>query len=189
MLLCVPQIAAGSLIAHALAYRVLLPEPETRAAAWVRTGHGYLHATPLWLTLSVALGLTSAVAWTLRASAGRAGRRLSTTSLALLPFVLFTAQELAEQFGTGLAVVDRLLEPTFLLGLVLQAPIALAAFVLARVIVRVAEGIRQLIVRASRPRRARRGRSFRPAPAPIDLPLLPVLALRRAGRAPPSFAR
>jgi len=132
-LLTLPLVAAGVLAGHAVAYR-LTGEP-------LGDVHDYLeHAPQLGLVLA-ALGL---VGLALQQHAG--GR--SSAPFAVVALVAFAVQEHAERFTHGepaLLVTDR----TFLVGLVLQVPVAVACIAVARTLVKVVASAR----RPSRPPR------------------------------------
>ena len=116
---------------------------------------------------------------------GRPVRHVPAWAFALVPPVGFVLQELLElSLHTGTFGWQAVLAPTFLPGLLLQLPFALAAYVAARVLLRTAEHV---------------GRAFRPAlaaaayvelvlaPAPATLPVR-VAASSRDSRAPPHVA-
>ena len=48
-LVAVPLMTAGSLTAHALAYRIVEPDSATRGDLLAKSGHGYLASAPLLL--------------------------------------------------------------------------------------------------------------------------------------------
>jgi hypothetical protein len=168
-LLGLPLLAVGWLSAHALAYE-LVPAEEH--------GHGYLAQAPLFLTLCAA---TVGVALAARI-AGRHGRTLPRWLAGGLPLLGFAVQEHLERgLALGALPWETALEPVFLLGLVLQLPFALAAFLVARALTALADAV------AARPA-ARRRFALRLAPArpaPAELAAAPVLARGWAGRAPP----
>jgi hypothetical protein len=111
-----------------------------------------------------------------------------------LPFALlapaaFVVQEHLETLlHTGAAPFGTVLQPTFLAGLLLQIPFAVAGYAIARSLIRLADGVRALI--------GRRGRttahgSKRPAQARPRYRALPRTEAHRwahSGRAPPRIA-
>jgi hypothetical protein len=175
-LLSLPLIAAGCLGAHSTAYRLVEPTaPES--------GHGYLTIAPLLLAIGVALGLTAALASVV---AGRSGGGVPVRPFALLPPLAFTLQEHLERaFQPGATALETALDPVFLVGLALQLPFALGAFVVARSLLRVAEAAGALI--GLRTGRIRPPEIPRPALF-LDAPHSPALSSRHAGRAPPLAA-
>lgn len=162
-LLVVPLATLGLLAGHELSYAVTgTPGREL---------HGYLSHLPqaaLLLTLLSLLGATFVE---------RAGR------LALWPFpavamVGFVAQEHVERLAHGGSVPFLLEKPFFLVGLAAQAVVAIAAWLLARLLAR--------IVGAARPDQHRgigRATDLR-LPAEV-VPAVIALAGGRRSRAPP----
>jgi hypothetical protein len=121
--LALPLTAVGTLVAHAVAYR-LLGAPSEGV-------HGYLAHLPQLLTvLALPLALALAIA-------GRA-RAPKAWPFAAASVAAFVAQEHLERLahtGELPLLVDR---PVFLLGLVLQVPFAVAAWLVARALISVA---------------------------------------------------
>lgn len=187
-LLALPLMAGGSLAAHAAGYRLALPAAHERARDLQLSGHSYLDHLPLILALIsapvlVALGLTA-----FGAARGRP-RTLAAWPFALLPPLSFVLQEHLERFiHSGAFPWGASLERTFVLGLLLQAPFALTAFLAARGLLAGMRVLRQTLSR--RPprvrRRARRRQFGRPL---VCLPHLGALALGHAERGPPLLIR
>jgi len=158
-LVSIPFMAMGCLAAHSLAYHLVTPRAER---------HGYLAFAPLVVGVLAALAVVGAF---------RRGRTTSPLVFAVLPPLAFVVQEHAER----LELVAT--EPAFLLGLALQLPFALAAFVAARAFL----GLADLVVEAlvSRPRGHGRT-SFAALVPTADLPRPSLLAGSRLSRAPPT---
>jgi len=106
----------------------------------------------------------------------------------LLPLVGFSVQEHLERvIHLGEIPTAAAIEPTFLLGLALQLPFALAAFALARLLLRAADHVgRALRARPPHPRVRPRGHAVRPRP--VALPLQRVAGLGYTERGPPALA-
>jgi hypothetical protein len=100
--------------------------------------------------------------------------------LALVPLVGFALQEQLERLASGAPLEP--LAPTFLVGLALQLPFALAAVVLARRLARTAESFGRAAA-ASPPRG--KPRAARPRPPRGSPALRPSLALAHPKRGPP----
>jgi hypothetical protein len=179
-----PIALVGMLAAHAVA----------NAAAGSPGGAGEVFASatsgaelvPVLAALAagaILLGLIGRVAgrWCLTA-----GGRSLALSFALLPPLGFVLLELGEQFAhSGGVGGDLPRHPTFLFGLALQLPFALAGYLAARVLLRLSDGVRALIARRRPLRFARPLAALR---RPYDAP--PPPARRGAvhsGRAPPAF--
>ena len=132
--------------AHALAYRVVFPEASLRGAVLAATGHAYAAWLPLLLALGGAVavvGLAAAVADVVR---GGTVRELGAGAFAALPPLAFALQELLElSLHTGHIAWHAFAAPTFLPGLALQLPFALLAFLVTRLLLRVAAKVGRLL--------------------------------------------
>lgn len=183
-----PLVAVGSFAAHALAYRLVFPEQQTRALAYADSGHDYLKLAPVAFAVCLALALGALIARTHAAARGRPRGAASLWPFLVLPFILYTVQEHAERIlSSGAFPLDVMLEPTFVLGILLQLPLALGAFALARLLLRLSDEIAQIL--SARPvlRPRRRAHTSSVSPTVAELARVPILALQRAGRAPPSL--
>jgi hypothetical protein len=174
-------IAAGSLAAHLLAYRIAVPDPELRRHLLEDSGHGYLDPAPLaslCLTL-VAVGLLA------RLLGGRAATPGASARLfAVLPLVAFGFQEHLERLiHTGAFPYAAALQATFLVGLLLQVPFGLAAFAVARALLAGADALAEALAAP-----ARRQPALEPllrVPVGAVAPPHRLHALARAPRGPP----
>ena len=116
-LVTLPLAAASVLLGHALAYRI--------TGAPLGTVHGYLEHVPqvVFILASVAvLGL----------AADTRARRRSPLPLATVGVAAFVVQEHLERFAHTGHVPFLLASPVFWLGIVLQLPLAVAVWLLAR---------------------------------------------------------
>jgi hypothetical protein len=173
LLVSVPVAVAGWTSAHSAAYRFLDAEADHL--------HGYLRYAP---PAVAALAAMLAVGLALAAAERRRGR-LPAWPFALLAPVGFVVQEHAERtVSAGEVPFATAVEPTFLVGLVLQLPFALAAFLVARGLLTAAVAIGRVL-----------GGGKRAPLATYELlapPLVPASpraaasACRHAARAPPS---
>jgi hypothetical protein len=184
-LVAVPLIVGGSFSAHGLSYRIVAPDTGARAQLLEQTGHGYLDHAPLAIAILLALlvaGLGLRAARTLR---GGISAPLSAWLFFSMPLVGFALQEHLERlFHDGSFPLGAVLEPTFLVGLLLQLPFALAAYVVAWALLEVAERIGPSL-RASPPGRWPSAQSVPPPQAQVEFPRIPALALGRPQRGPP----
>jgi hypothetical protein len=130
--LAVPLTAAGTLVAHAVAYRVTGAPSEGI--------HGYLAHLPQLLTV-LALPVLLALAVAGRA---RAPRAWPFAAAAVSAFVVQEHVERLAHTGELPFLLDR---PVFLLGLALQVPFAVAAWLLARAVIRVAGAVLRRVPR------------------------------------------
>jgi hypothetical protein len=187
--LALPFAVASSLGAHCLAYWLVAPGAERQMGMHAEHGHAWLGYTPalaLWGMTLVVVGLVLCAAEGLR---GRRAARPPVRLFALLPPVAFAVQEHAERLlGSGSLPPDLVLEPTFLVGLALQLPFALAALLVTRALYEIGVGLgRVLATRLPVGRALRHGR-----PARVQLPDSPILlapallALGHGQRAPPA---
>jgi hypothetical protein len=150
-LVAVPLTLAGSQAAHALAYRIVFPQSSLRLHVLAATGHGYLARLPLVLALAGAAGLVGLAAAVADAARGRRVHDLPAPAFAVLPPLAFALQEVLElSLHTGTLGWRAVLAPTFLPGLALQLPFALAAYAAARLLLRAAVRLGRLL--AARPR-------------------------------------
>jgi hypothetical protein len=183
-LLAFPLMTAGSLLAHGLAYRLVAPQSGARADLLDRTGHGYLEAAPFILGACLAFVLAGLAAHASRGSR-RAPARAPAWPLALLPLLGFACQEHLERLvATGELPFSAVTEPTFLVGLALQLPFALAALLAARLLGRAAEALGWALTGVTLPQPALRASPSR-QPVVALLPNGPRLAAAHSGRAPP----
>jgi hypothetical protein len=162
-----PVLAAGVLVSHALAYR-LTATPTDRF-------HAYLEHAPQVLLVLALCGIVL----------GGFGRRREAPAAHVFPLVAmttFAVQEHLERLVHEGTVPFLLTSPAFVVGLLLQVPVALGAWVLGRWLLRVADD-------TAEPRLALRPR--------FDLPLVaaPAAALGSSeppaalGRGPPLLLR
>jgi hypothetical protein len=177
--LTLPLLLGGIEAAHALAYRLVYPQLHARVL--LATGHAYLAWLPLLLGVSGALALVALVAAGIDAAHGRSPRDLPAWAFAVVPPVAFVLQEVLElSLHLGTFGWRAVLAPTFFPGLALQLPLALLAYVAARLLLRTAE---------------RLGRALAPvrlapllelaAAVPLEELFVRLAATRRTSRGPP----
>ena len=185
-LIVVPLMLAGTEFAHALAYRLVYPEAAVRWRVLAATGHGYMDFAPVFLGVVGALALAGVLAGIVDTARRRPVRPVPAWAFGLLPLAGFTLQEFLERwFVSGGFPWWTVEQPTFRIGLLLQLPFALAGYLLARVLLRVAERIGSIL---SGGRPVVRLFGLRTAWRPLTL--LPAriaqLAAGHAERGPPS---
>jgi hypothetical protein len=138
----------GTQLAHWVAYRAVEPSPVDRAHGLTAASHGYLSHLPLALAVCAVVVASALAARIRQVAAAPAGVRLDANvgRFAVLAPAIFILQEHLERivyagaFPWGIADT-----PTFMLGLVLQFPFALAAYLVARYLLRIAHAIGRLI--------------------------------------------
>jgi hypothetical protein len=130
-----PVVVAGVLVGHGLAYRITgtAEGPE----------HDYLTHVPQVLLVLVVVGLAGA-------GLGARTRLPETWQLPATGMATFVAQEHLERLAHTGTVPFLLATPAFLVGLLLQIPIALLAWVLTRSVV---EALVPIRTQRARPRR------------------------------------
>ena len=174
----------GWLSAHGLAYRFVAPDPHERHHLLAASGHSYLPYVPFALTFCVAIVAVCLAALVATGIRARSSPRISLASLGVVPLLAFTAQEHLEHFlhqGGHLHMVAA--EPTFVVGMLLQLPFALAAVFVGRALLTFAAALARRL-RDRQRERVVAPRSFEPALVG-DLPRVAALALAHAPRAPP----
>jgi hypothetical protein len=166
-----PLAAVGTLAGHAAGYAIVGTNHRDQLA------HGYLAYAPQFLALCLSAVV---LALALRVT-GRLQGRPAAWPFAFVPPLAFGAQELIERLAAGLPA-HAVLEPAVYVGLAAQLPIALAGFLAARSLLRVADEA---------------ARAFASPHAPVPRPVADVaavtpsaprssrLAFDRLGRAPP----
>jgi hypothetical protein len=180
-----PLAAVGWLAAHSVAYVLVVPDQDHRAQLLSDSGHGYFGLAPLIVACAITLvvaGLALAIHDGLR---GGSRPRVPVWPVALVPPLGFAVQEHLERLiELNAFPFGAVLEPTFLVGLALQLPFALAAVMLARVVVALGRRIGRALAerRSARPRA--HPRSWR-LPRWHGVRLVGPLAVGHGERAPP----
>lgn len=187
-LVVVPLMLGGTEVAHALSYWLVYPQAVVRWQVLAATGHGYLGWWPLVLGSGGAIGLAGFASGVIGVARGRPARQVPAWAFGVLPLAGFTLQEFLERWlalgGFPWWMVEQ---QTFRVGLLLQVPFALVAFVAARLLLRAARGIGRVLV-GDRPRLVRLPAGVR-AFASLAVVLPPsFLASGHAGRGPPARA-
>jgi hypothetical protein len=132
----VPLMVGGSQLAHVLAYRLAYPSEHVRLTELLATGHGYMLGStgyaPLLLGVLGAVEVVG-VGWLFAGAFRRTLQRpVPAWAFALLPVLAFTLQEALERVLAGSSFPWWLvLQPTFQIGIALQLPIALIAYLIA----------------------------------------------------------
>ena len=151
--LSVPLMVGGAEFAHWLSYRLVYPNAFQRATVLAQTGHSYFAYAPVAVAAGGALVIV-AVAWhslVFRQGVPPVGSPPSWQFL-LLPALCFALQEHLEQlFATG-GMSGVSLAPTFMLGILLTLPFGFVAFLVARLLLHVAEHLAEVFGRPFRSR-------------------------------------
>ena len=187
-LLSFPLMVVGSQVAHTLAFSLVYPNAQVRLSELLSTGHGYMNY-PAYLPML--MGLVGAaefvgVGWVVAGSVRRSLQRpVPAWAFALLPMLGFTLREFVERWLSGSSFPwSMVLQPTFRVGLLLQLPFALAAYLLARLLLRAADRVGRVLRGAvARPRVS--GVSLSWVVLEVCSPRRGVLAGGHSGRGPP----
>jgi hypothetical protein len=184
-----PLAVTSWLGAHCLSYWLVSPGAEEHMGLHADHGHawfGYGPSLAIWGLALVVAGLALCVGEGLRA-----GRPAGPPPLlfALLPSAGFVVQEHVEHLlGTGSIPADLAAEPTFVVGLALQLPFALAALLVTRALYAIGFRLGRMIASE-----LSRGRPLPDGPPsllhlPVSVTLVrpSVLALGHGQRAPPA---
>lgn len=177
-----PVLATGWFGAHEVGHRLAMPEARAYGHFLHESGH-----LQLVLVLSLVALLLAFVARAARAARVQAGGSISCWPFVVLPPLGIVAEELANRvLHDGLLDPAIALEPTFLVGLAVQVPFGSAAYVVARMLARLADRIGYALARDER-------RQCAPAPAPAgpkhEAQPRRIVALARgqAERGPPAL--
>jgi hypothetical protein len=137
-----PLALAGTQAAHALAYALVYPQASLRGAALATTGHSYFAWLPFVLGGGAACALLSLGGAVIAAARGRSAHVAPAWVFGLLAPTVFVLQEVIElSLHIGTVGWRAILAPTFLPGLALQLPFALAAYLVARLLLRAATAL------------------------------------------------
>jgi len=169
-----------------MAYDIATIGSSQRAHLLQETGHGYLTYLPLGLAFATAIVALALVSEARLAAAGSAARTPALWSFAALAPLVFVCQEHFERLlHDGVFPWGAVAEPTFAIGLALQLPFALLAYLVARLLLRAARSMGRLFARPIRAPVPDSGSHWHAA---VVAPLRrAVLSLGYATRGPPFF--
>lgn len=185
-LVAAPLAAAGLLSAHALGYRLMVSAGQ-RSRVLQESGHSYLRYAPLLLPGGLALVVIGLAVAAVAAAHGRGHSAPRSWPFALYPLVAFALQEHLERLlHSGAWPLQAALQPTFLVGLLLQVPFGLFAYLLVRLLLRLADGLGRALAAGRPPRLPLAQLALAPAPGAGLRPAF--LAREHAGRGPPTFS-
>ena len=187
LLVCLPLSVGGILLAHQASYGLVASDAHARQHLLEHTGHGYLQHLPVVVgtllgLVVVGLGLEAVRAW----GHGNATAPRAWQFAALAP-VGFAVQEHVERLvhGGGFPV-HAWHEPTLWIGVLLQLPLSVFAWLVALVLLRTSPRIvAALIVRLRLPRNRARQTAEPWSQPSVARSRVAQLATCAAGRAPP----
>jgi hypothetical protein len=184
--LFLPFAAAGWIGAHAAAYMIVAPHDGHRSRLLAESGHGYLGAVPVVLACAITLAVAGLVLAILEGLRGGSRVHVPVWPLVVVPPLGFAVQEHLERLiELGAFPLGAALEPTFVVGVALQLPLAIAALVLARALLALGHLIGLRLAARRSARRPAPPRSSR-VPAWTRPRLLRPLATGHGQRAPPA---
>jgi hypothetical protein len=181
-----PLMVAGSQVAHVLAYRLAYPQMQVRLHALLVTGHGYMARLPLLFAACAAIELVALCTAVVGSLRRKPALPAPAWAFGLLPPLGFAVQEFLERCFYGASFPWwMVLQPTFRIGLLLQLPFGLAAYLVARLLLRAADEVGRAL--APEPSLPQAG--FLPAwtVSPNWVPRLSAIGSRSA-RSPPAAA-
>ena len=187
-LLAFALTVAGWISAHEVAYRLALPHPHASGSDLAQTRHAYFAYASLLVVLCLLVAVLCTAGLVARPHGLRAPSRRLLLLFVLLPPLGFALQEATESLlTTGALPFEAALEPTFLVGILLQLPFALAALVVARMLFAMARALARTVEGARRPRLVSLDLLVPPV---VDgwRPRLPALAFGYGERGPPRRA-
>jgi hypothetical protein len=183
-LLLVPLALLGSEAAHSVDFWLVEQDPGQRAALLADTGHGYLGWLPAVIAVCWAVVLLSLVGWALEGRHGRRAPALPIAPFAFLPPIAFAGRELLERAAYGELQASFLVQPVFLIGLAVQIPFALAAFLAGRALLHAAATFGATLSEQPE-RRLLAPHELVAGGLELPLPRLSPLAFSQAVRGPP----
>ena len=185
-LLVLPLMAAGSLGAHATAALLTsAPAVEHGRELVERSSAGTAADSVVAGGIAGALVILAGGSWLVSLIRGRPRRGASHRLFFWMPPLAFSVQELLERvLRAEAAPFNAAFEPRFLIGLALQIPFGLAALLLARLLLRVAQRIVRALRRTPQFSLRRRPTLARPLIGCVP-PRIPALALGYPQRGPP----
>jgi hypothetical protein len=190
-LLLLPLAGIGWLTAHWLACMLVARNGHDTPQHHADAGHGYLViAAPVLIACAGTLllaGIALAIGDGLR---GRARSHLPGWRVALLPPLGFAVQEHVEWLiATDASPFAAALQPTFLVGMALQLPIAVGALLAARAVLAFGHVLGRALAAPRSPRAPARPIALNPLDRlEPELVRPPILATGRSERGPPLSA-
>ena len=179
---------AGWISAHEVAYRLVLPHPHGPGSEMAHARHAYLAYASLLVVLCLLVAVLCTAAFVVRPHAPLGPSRGLLLLFVLCPPIGFVLQEVTESLlSSGVLSAEAVREPTFLVGVILQVPFALAALVVARLLFAFARVLARTVEGPHRPRLVALDL---PVPRVVDgwRPRLPALAFGYGERGPPPRA-
>ena len=180
-LVAFPLMAAGTYLSHCYVYGYAAVGHAHHAASGSgRPGMAFFCGTPFLLACLAMVGI-SVAARSVQALSERPGASLAAWPFGVLPVLGFLLHQWISAADTGLIV-----DPTFLAALLLQVPFGLAAYFVAKALLRLADRIGESLAPPRHARLRAVPRIAYPASA-LFVPHRLALASASRPRAPPRF--
>jgi hypothetical protein len=180
-IVAVPLMAAGTIAAHSLTAVFA----GTRAEIGAESAKHASRSAPAHLTILLGFTLALALVSLARRLLARRSRPSAIVFLVLPPLAFLFAELLERGFGTESFPFQPSLEPRLILGLALQVPFGVLAFLVARFLLHAIEHVVERFTRGRIGHTARAGMP-RIARVSVMLPRIPALALGYQERGPPT---
>ena len=180
-LVAFPLMAAGTYLSHCYVYGYAAAGHAHHAASnAAQPGMAFFCGTPFLLACLAMVGI-SVAARSVQTLSERPGAALSAWPFGVLPVLGFLLHQWISAADTGMAV-----DPTFLAALLLQVPFGLAAYLVAKALLRLADRLGEALA----PPRSARLRAVPRIAYPASALFVPhrlALASASRPRAPPRF--
>lgn len=179
-------MVAGGLVVHELAYRIVAAQTHpTHHGAPATDVHGYLGYLPMCIAVCGAVVLVGLIALVLSRLRSPVQITPPLWLFGVVPPFGFAVQEHLERLAaTGAFPYAAALETTFVVGIVLQLPFAVAAYVAARALIALAVAVVKRRRVSTRRWRVARQPAL-PQSVWLLVPAASALALGHGERAPP----
>lgn len=188
LFVCVPVAVVGCLVAHQVGYMFEAPDGFARSLELRNDGHAYFREFAFMVPAAMTI-LLAGFALAMHAATGAASQlNLPAKPFAAIPVLVFVIQESTERIAVG-NLLELVTEVSFVVGLALQVPFGLIAFLLARLILVVAHEVGR-IIRTLNGHRPPGTRSTRTSMQPRDMPAVQrsQLLSRAPRRGPPTVS-
>ena len=183
-------MTVGWFAAHWLSYRIVIPDPTERARVLAASGHQYFSYVPLILAGVLSLLVAAFVAQAARFARGARPAHPVAWPFGLLPPLVFAFEEYFDRLvHDGTISLGTATEKTFVVGVLIQVPVGLVAFLVVRLLLRWADRLGQALARLhEQPPVAALVPDCSLPVEEFDRPRLSVFASGAVDRGPPAIA-
>jgi hypothetical protein len=185
-LVALPLVAAGTWLSHCYLFAIAAPGAHAQAHATDGPEVGLLYR-PAFLLMCLALVVLFLGLRTIQSRSPRSAAEIPAWPFGVLaPLGFFVHQHFQHILGSGPMPLSSLVDPSFLLGLLLQLPLGLVTYFLVRLLLRAADRLGRAL--GGRRRRPARSTRFSTRTAGAGTPRIAALASAGAPRGPPLAA-